>query len=168
MVNKPGFYTGTLVYTICMLAVVACLCAASFQSADVRKYIGFFTLVVSIGTIAIVTHLFLRIMAAEKAVYGETDPNLVHSVGLCPDAYVLDEKSGVCKPDNETVLTLGTETISDYDDQTESTYTFNATADLPKIDENAKLDVKGIETICNNDERMRLPYSEFKPLCGIA
>jgi hypothetical protein len=163
MVQKPGFYTGTLVYTISMFAVLACLSMAMYSNADMRKSMGFFTAILTIGTIIILTHIGMRILQAEQAVYGEEDLKKIHNVSLCPDAYKLDETEMTCVPNRRVKLTLGEETIAGYDNVE---HKLSATANLETITEGAKLNVEGIKKICDNSDLMSLSYAEFRPLCG--
>jgi hypothetical protein len=116
MVQKPGFYTGTLVYAISMFAVLACLCVAMFSNSTMRQSMGFFTAILTVGTVVIMTHICMRIIQAEQAVFGEEDLQKVHHVSPCPDAYVLDEESNTCKPNADVPMTIGGETIPGYDD----------------------------------------------------
>lgn len=162
MVQKPGFYTGTLVYAISMFAVLTCLCVAMFSNPAMRQKLGFFTLIITVGTIVIMTHICMRIIQAEQAVFGEADLQKVHHVSPCPDAYVLDEESDTCKPNADILMTIGGETIPGYDGVK---FKFNGSSDLPKVDDGEKMNMQGIRNVCDSD-RMDMSYAEFRPLCG--
>jgi hypothetical protein len=45
-------------------------------------------------------------------------------------------------------------------------YKFNGSADLPKVDDGEKMNMKGIRNVCDSD-RMNMSYAEFKPFCGL-
>ena len=147
-----------------MFAVLACLCVAMFSNVEMRKQMGFFTLILTIGTVIIMTSICMRIIEAEQAVYGEEDAQKIHHVGFCPDGYVLDEESDICKPNPDIPLTLGGETNQGYSNEVK--YRFNGSAELPKIDDGEKMNLEGIRKVCSDPARMAMSYSEFRPLCG--
>jgi hypothetical protein len=115
MVQKPGFYTGTLVYAISMFAVLACLCVAMFSNSTMRQSMGFFTAILTVGTVVIMTHMYAHHTSGTSC-FREEDLHKVHHVSPCPDAYVLDEESNTCKPNADVPMTIGGETIPGYDD----------------------------------------------------
>jgi hypothetical protein len=164
--QKPGFYTGTLVLGLALFGVLLVLCVTVYSKPEMRKTLGFFTVVLTIGSICIMTHVLMRITAAEESIYGAKDPYKVYSVGVCPDAYVLNETLGVCDLDKDSLLTLGSETDSTFAAGSAATYkATDSGVQLQQTDEEVKLDKKGIQKICDST-RMSLPYAEFRPLCG--
>jgi hypothetical protein len=110
-----------------------------FSNSTMRQSMGFFTAILTVGTVVIMTHICMRIIQAEQAVFGEEDLHKVHHVSPCPDAYVLDEESNTCKPNADVPMTIGGETIPGYDDVV---YKFNGSADLPKVDDGEKMNME--------------------------
>jgi hypothetical protein len=98
-----------------MFAVLACLCVAMFSNSTMRQSMGFFTAILTVGTVVIMTHMYAH-HTSGTGCFREEDLQKVHHVSPCPDAYVLDEESNTCKPNADVPMTIGGETIPGYDD----------------------------------------------------
>jgi hypothetical protein len=54
-----------------------------FSNSTMRQSMGFFTAILTVGTVVIMTHICMRIIQAEQAVFGEEDLHKVHHVSPC-------------------------------------------------------------------------------------
>jgi hypothetical protein len=176
MVQTPGFYTGTLVLSISLLAVLVILCSSVWSNAKMREHLGLFTVVFTVGSLVIMTSVYKRILEAEKMMYADRDADRVYDVAPCPDAYILDQDTGGCKGDKETTLTLGSETLDVVTAGQAVVYKPVVSDDLDMATEDGitgasdvaqKLNAQGIKRICSNRLQNGLSYAELRPFCNL-
>jgi hypothetical protein len=83
----------------CLVLLVLCVTVYSKPGCAKMLRPLLHTNVLTICSICIsLLHVLIKNHGGRESIYGASDPWLAHSVGVCPDAYVLNETHACLRP----------------------------------------------------------------------
>lgn len=104
--SKPGTYFASILFSLSLFVVLVTLVTLVIANPKLRASMSVFTVAFAVGSVVILTMLFMRVLAAERLASRTIDPTTKFSVRPCPDTHILNDDRTECVPDTDTTLTM--------------------------------------------------------------
>jgi hypothetical protein len=162
---KPGFYAGTLIFSVSSIALLASMLVVCRRDSGIRERYGVFVAAFAVGCVAVVGNALASILAHEKAAFGPR-PGPHIDAASCPDTHVRVDGTDTCTPDAGATLSLDSDDDARYESVGSVRYRYAPTV----VDFEAPLDRSlskaDVEKLCASAPLKSLPYTRFRPYCG--
>lgn len=172
--HKPGTYYASILFSLSLFIVLLTLVTMVIANPQLRASVSIFTVALCVGSMVILTMLFMRVLAAERFATRVVSDDSRFKLGVCPDTHKWGEKEDTCVLDTDTTLTISDASDSKYG--TPIKHVLNQSATQPAdIEVPTGLTAKELRYQCGHktvkpgqvDSRLFLksPYSALAPYC---